>query len=189
MVEGTTQLLGRRLARTAGDFVSGKIMTGDLLVLHRQIAMPPLEVAHGITARIHHIRNDPVSAGDRFHGTVDEQRFGLGPFSGEPHTLVFGQGADVEILYAFLPVAQFCFRIASTAFRIDGTVVFFAELIAQGGRFAPLHEQPDYQGQHHHHYGNDGNRHFLVLHHALPGIRLKALENKCVLSCGVPSAT
>ena len=144
--------------------MAGEVVFGDLTMIDGQIGVAVFEIAHRVTACVHHIGQKAIGSAHRLYRAIDEQRFGFIPVVSIAVTLGSSERAYLEFRYAFPAFDQIVFGSAPLSSRLYRTIIFLAEGIAQRLRATPTHEEPDEQQDDDCCSNNDGKGNFLARH-------------------------
>src|SRR5690348_475488 len=119
-----------------------------------------LEVAHGVPARLHELRNEVIGFAYRAPWIVDEPRLYLLPLRDEPLALVDRELPDGILVDTLLAFGQD--GLSARALFTDGAVVLGAKALTQRLGPASAHDVPEHR--HHDHDGNHDDNNSLGVH-------------------------
>jgi hypothetical protein len=148
---GLTQIFcaGPALRLKKRAFVGCAVIFENERMVYRDIRGSLFEVSYRITARGHHIAQQPVGIRYGASGAVNESRLYFGPRVDKPRTIALRQLLNVQGLHSVSSLVEyrFCFPLAPTFFHGAG-ILSTTKLSAQSFRSASTIEEPRNDADH-----------------------------------------
>jgi hypothetical protein len=143
------QILGRGAAARVilGDVAGSAVVHHYIRVIDGDVLDPLIEVSDRVTARVHHLADEPVRFCDGAFGIVDKARLNAPPLGPEPRGILWRQRSDVKAFHTFLPFLQLRFGFTDIADFANRALVLWTETAPQLFGLLPPHDEvPDHSG-------------------------------------------